>query len=224
MTNQLSLEELNTQIKCVSHEIRNHLSICDMYTQIIKKNIEKSGIENPSIDNAIECIQKSVQIIGNNLLDLKSLDNSSFRIFDFSSVIAHSVELSKAYIIDKDIEFEVFIKNSANIKIDENKFIACLVNIIKNGIEAIEVRGKISVYAEIKDGVGIIRISNNGRPIPKDKQDSIFLQGFTTKKNGCGLGLAICKSYMKAQGADINLLQSNKSQTRFEIRIPVCEE
>ena len=43
-------ENLKLQIRCVSHEIRNHLSICDMYSQIIRKNLEKSKIENPSIE------------------------------------------------------------------------------------------------------------------------------------------------------------------------------
>jgi len=221
MTNQLTLEDLNTQIKCVSHEIRNHLSICDMYTQIIRKNLEKTGIKNSTIENAINCIQQSVQIIGANLLDLKSLDNTNLQIFDFKSIIEKSIQLSKAYIIDKEIEYEVFIKNTANIQIDDNKFIACLVNIIKNGIEAIDIRGKIEVLAEIKDGYGIIKISNNGRPIAKDKQNIIFTQGYTTKKNGCGLGLAICKSHLKTQNADITLVQSNKTQTKFEIKVPV---
>ena len=42
-------ETINNQIRYVSHEIRNHLSICDMYSQIIKKNLEKEGILNNSI-------------------------------------------------------------------------------------------------------------------------------------------------------------------------------
>lgn len=214
-------EELEKQIKCVSHEIRNHLSICDMYSQIIRKNLEKEGIENQSINNALECIQKSVQIIGANLLDLKSLNNTNLQIFDFKKIIERSIELAKAYVIDKDIDFEVFIKNSANIKIDENKFLAVLVNIIKNGIESIDTTGKIEVMAEIKEDFGIIKLSNNGKPIPKDKQDIIFTQGYTTKRNGCGLGLAICKSYLEAQNASLNLIHSTKSQTRFEIRIPI---
>ena len=44
--------------------------------------------------------------------------------------------MSKAYVIDKEIEFNIFIKNSANILVDENRFLAVLVNIIKTGIEA----------------------------------------------------------------------------------------
>ena len=67
------------QSRCVAHEIRNHLSICEIYTQIIKKNLEQEGIDNKSIDNAINCISKSLKIMNNSLLDLKSL-NSHFKI------------------------------------------------------------------------------------------------------------------------------------------------
>ena len=58
--------------------------------------------------------------------------------------------MGEAYATEKDIEFEVYIKNSANIEIDDCRFLACLVNIIKNGIESIETRGKIQILAEVK--------------------------------------------------------------------------
>ncbi len=221
MINQLTNEELENQIRYVSHEIRNHLSICDMYTQIIRKNLEKTGIKNESTENAIECIQKSVQIIGANLLELKSLNNTNTQILDFKKTIESSIELAKAFVFDKEIEFEVFIKNTALIEADENKFPACIVNILKNGIEAIDMRGKIEVLAEVKDNIGIIKISNNGKPIPKDKQDEIFTQGYTTKKTGCGLGLAICKKYFEAQNAQLKLVKSTKQQTMFEITVGI---
>ena len=220
MTTQISQEELQNQIRCVSHEIRNHLSICDMYSQIIKKNLEKSGIENASISNALDCIQKSVQIIGSNLLELKSLNSTQKQVADFNNIILRGIEMSKAYVIDKEIIFDVFIKNTTNILVDENRFLAVLVNIIKNGIEAIEIHGTIEILAEVKNGIGIIKISNNGKPIPKEKQNNIFTQGYTTKRNGCGLGLAICKKYLQDQNAELELTKSTKNQTTFEIRIP----
>lgn len=220
MTEQVLTEEnIKEQIRYVSHEIRNHLSICDMYSQIIKKTLEKSGIENPSLNNAINCIQQSVKIIGTNLLDLKSINSNTIRIYDFETILHKGFEMSKAYTCEKNIEFEIFVKNSANIMVDENKFLAVIVNIIKNGIEAIEIKGKISLIAEIKDNKGIIRISNDGKPISKEKQHNIFECGYTTKKTGSGLGLAICKKYLTEQNATIELKKSVKGQTTFEIVI-----
>ena len=91
----------------------------------------------------------------------------------------------------------------------------------ENGIEAIEIKGKIEILAEIKNNLGIIKISNNGKPISKEKQESIFNEGYTTKKTGCGLGLCICKKYLKSQNATLELVKSIKGQTQFEIKIPI---
>ena len=55
-----------------------------------------------------------------------------------------------------------------------------LVNIIKNGLESIEIKGKIEVIAAAEGNYGIIKISNNGKPIPKDKQKDIFNVLFIT--------------------------------------------
>ncbi len=221
MTETLSPDDIKNQIRYVSHEIRNHLSICDMYSQIIKKNLEKEGIKNPSIENAISCIQQSVRIIGTNLMELKSINNGCPQIFDFKNLVTKGVEMSKAYVCDKNIEFEVFIKNTDNIEVDENRFLSCMVNIIKNGIEAIDIKGKISVLGEVKNGKGIIKISNNGKPIPKDKQLTIFEQGYTTKQTGSGLGLAICKRFLAEQNATLELKKSTKDQTTFEIGVNI---
>lgn len=217
--------DISVQISSVSHEIRNHLSVCDMYTQIIRKNLEKSGIENQSIDNAIDCIQQSIKIIESNLLDLKSLNRNNLKIVDFEKIVTNGVELSKAYVIDKEISVNLFVKNTALIKVDESRFLSVIVNIIKNAIEAIQIKGEIEVLAEIKNDKGIIKISNNGKPIPKEKQSRLFEQGYTTKDTGCGLGLWICKKYLEEQNSQISLLRSTKKQTTFEITVPVfCGE
>lgn len=213
--------EYNQQIRFVAHEIRNHLSVCDMYSQIIKKYLDNDGYYNPSVGNALDCIQKSLQIIAMNLTDLKSININTQTIVDFKSCIVRAVELSKAYVEDKNIEFEVFIKNSANIKIDENRLMSCVVNIIKNGIESIDIKGKISVLGEVKDDYAILKISNDGKPITPDKQVKIFNCGYTSKQNGSGFGLNICKQYLNSQNADLELVKSNKSETVFKITIPL---
>lgn len=212
-------DEYKQRLRNVSHEMRNHLSICDMYSQIIKKTLEKSGINNESIENAIDCIQQSLKIMNVNLLDLKSANSSGSHIVDFEKTVLRAAQMAKAYICEKNIEFNVTIKNSANICIDENRFIACLVNIIKNGIEAIELKGKIDIIAGEDNGICVVKISNNGKPIPKDKQDLIFESGYTTKKDGCGLGLALCKKYLQEQNALLTLVQSTKAITTFSISL-----
>ncbi len=209
------------QSRCVAHEIRNHLSICEIYTQIIKKNLEQEGIENQSISNALNCISKSLKIMNNSLIDLKSLNNISQKECDLQKTLEEGITLSKVYIHDKDIKIYSDIKTTAKVYIDENKFLACIVNIIKNAIEAIEKKGEINIASEIKNNNVHITISNNGSPISEEKQQAIFEKGYTTKPTGSGLGLHICVDNLKAQNAILRLNKSIPEITEFEIILPI---
>ena len=212
---------IKEQSRCIAHEMRNHISICELYTQIIKKNLEKEGIENTSLNNALNCINKSLKIMSNSLLDLKSLDNFNLKKVNIKKVLEEGIKLATAYITDKKIKITSNINIDAEVFIDENKFLACIVNIIKNAIEAIKKEGKINVSLEIEGDYIHIKISNDGEPISQEKQKSIFEEGFTTKPTGSGLGLHICVNNLKAQNATLKLTKSTTEITEFEIILPI---
>ena len=212
---------IKEQSRCIAHEMRNHISICELYTQIIKKNLEKEGIQNTSLNNALNCINKSLKIMSNSLLDLKSLDNFNLKKVNIKKIIEEGIKLATAYISDKKIKITSNINIDAEVFIDENKFLACIVNIIKNAIEAIKKEGKINVSLEIEGDYIHIKISNDGEPISQEKQKSIFEEGFTTKPTGSGLGLHICANNLKAQNATLKLTKSTDENTEFEIVLPI---
>lgn len=212
---------IKEQSRCIAHEMRNHISICELYTQIIKKNLEKEGIQNTSLNNALNCINKSLKIMSNSLLDLKSLDNFNLKKVNIKKVLEEGIKLATAYISDKKIKITSNINIDAEVFIDENKFLACIVNIIKNAIEAIKKEGKINVSLEIEGNYIHIKISNDGEPISQEKQKSIFEEGFTTKPTGSGLGLHICANNLKAQNATLKLTKSTTEITEFEIILPI---
>ncbi len=213
---------IKEQSRCIAHEMRNHISICELYTQIIKKNLEKEGIQNTSLNNALNCINKSLKIMSNSLLDLKSLDNFNLKKVNIKKILEEGIKLATAYISDKKIKITSNINIDAEVFIDENKFLACIVNIIKNAIEAIKKEGKINVSLEIEEDYIHIKISNNGEPISQEKQKSIFEEGFTTKPTGSGLGLHICANNLKAQNATLKLTKSTTEITEFEIILPIA--
>lgn len=212
---------IKEQSRCIAHEMRNHISICELYTQIIKKNLEKEGIQNTSLNNALNCINKSLKIMSNSLLDLKSLDNFNLKKVNIKKVLEEGIKLATAYISDKKIKITSNINIDAEVFIDENKFLACIVNIIKNAIEAIKKEGKINVSLEIEGDYIHIKIFNDGEPISQEKQKSIFEEGFTTKPTGSGLGLHICANNLKAQNATLKLTKSTTEITEFEIILPI---
>lgn len=220
---QTDTELLQQQVRCIAHEIRNQVSVCDVYCEIIKKHLEKENIENESINKALNCIQKSAKMINNSLIDLKSVDNIKLQVCDLSRIIEECSSLAKVYIHDKKINIISNIKEDASIYVDENKFMACIINLIKNAVEAIENKGEIIISSEIKDGNVIISVANDGKAITPAAQRDLFSEGFTTKRTGSGLGLFICKNNLKQQDADLYLVQSTAKKTEFQIKVPALK-
>lgn len=212
---------IKTQARCISHEIRNQISICDVYCEIIRKHLQKNNVSIPSVDNALNCIQKSAKMINNSLLDLKSLSVYEFKTLDLNGILFQAVEMSKVYVHDKCVEFVFEPQKSCLINVDENKFSACLINLLKNAIEAIETSGYVKIRTEFNENFAIVKISNNGAKIPEEFAKNIFDEGRTSKSYGSGLGLFICKNNLLSMGANLSLVNSNDEVTEFEIRLPV---
>ncbi len=217
------IELYKAQTRCISHEIRNHLSICELYSEIIKKTLIKNDIHNDSIDNAIICIQKSLKIISNSLLDLKSLNNLCITRLNLKKVLEYAIEMSSAYFCGKNITIISKLDGNIFVNADENKFLACIVNIIKNAVEAIDTSGKIEIKTQVTKNKVHIFIINNGKAINQNKQDEIFKEGFTTKSTGSGLGLHICKNNLALQNAELRLNKSDEESTEFEIILPLSD-
>ena len=162
-------------------------------------------------------------MINNSLIDLKSLDNIKPSYCYSGSLAEESIKLAKVYICDKNITIIPNIKSNEKIYVDENKFLACLINLIKNAIEAIETSGEIIVTSETYGENAVISVTNNGKPISQSAQKEIFNEGYTTKKTGSGLGLYICKNNLELQNAKLSLVQSTSKKTEFRIEIPIVK-
>jgi len=217
------MDFLLTKSSYIVHEIRNMLSICNLYSEIIEKQSNKIKFENEeveaSINNARACIRKSIKMAGNLLLDLKSLKNADLKEYDLKTLTQQAVSLTQGYALGKEIEFKVEIPQTVGILADEHKFLAVLINLIKNAVESIEEKGHIIVKTDVSGENVKITISNDGSPIRKDIQEKLFEGGVTTKASGTGLGLVICKKNLEEQFAQLRLTKSDEDSTEFEITV-----
>jgi signal transduction histidine kinase len=82
-------------------------------------------------------------------------------------------------------------------------------NLVKNAIDAMKGKGKISVVIENDNNLVKILVADTGNGIPKNQFKRIFEPGFTTKKRGWGLGLSLTKRIVEEyHKGKIKVLQS----------------
>ena len=63
----------------------------------------------------------------------------------------------------------------------------------------------------------ILRIANDGEPIPQAAQEQIFVPFYTTKKDGSGIGLSLARQIMRQHNGSIDLVGSDAAGTVFEL-------
>lgn len=212
----------------VAHEIKNQLSICELYSQIIRKYCENNEIEHDTIINALDSINKSVRMANNHLISLKSVDGNKLEPLKVKDIVEEAINLAAVYIDGKPIEFVVSNDIQVEILADKNKIVSVLINLIKNAVEAhiseiaeeSDSRDRyVKVSTLVEDMFVKINIENNGRPIAEPEK--IFEEGYTTKATGSGLGLILCKQDVEEQFGQLRLVKSDDSSTQFEISMSV---
>tara|TARA_R100001530_G_scaffold118424_1_gene85564 strand:+ start:227 stop:1381 length:1155 start_codon:yes stop_codon:yes gene_type:complete len=94
----------------------------------------------------------------------------------------------------KLIDFQLNIsEESIYIEMNPQLFSWTIENLVKNGIDAMKGKGKITISIEKNSKFAFIRISDTGKGLTKSEFRRIFTPGYTTKKRGWGLGLSLAK-------------------------------
>ena len=214
------------KVRVIAHEIRNQLSICDLYTEIIRRQSQKEEIDRDALLQAANTMTKSLKMVSNSLLSLKTQDTVNLEGVSLKELVENSVELSKVYLIDINIELQIENEQEVNISADFEKLTAVIINLVKNAVEAFgfdEIEDKvqngkyIKIRTDVEETNVSIMVSNNAQGIAEPEK--IFVEGFTTKTSGSGLGLWICKKTIEEMAGELELTRSSEDFTEFTIKL-----
>jgi signal transduction histidine kinase len=100
-----------------------------------------------------------------------------------------------------------------------------LMNLMLNGIEAMkDTGGVLTVKSQLGEAQIQVSVHDTGPGLPPGKADQIFDAFFTTKPQGSGMGLAICKSIVESQGGRIWANGNDGRGATFHFTLPVAPD
>ena len=107
------------------------------------------------------------------------------------------------------------------IKMDPERLTQAFINIMKNGMQAMEQGGTLRIETKsLREGVEVI-ISDSGSGIPPEQMEKIFNYYYTTKEKGVGLGLPIAHRIIEAHGGQLKIESRVGSGTKVTVTLPV---
>lgn len=111
----------------------------------------------------------------------------------------------------------------APVLVDRIQIQQVLLNLIRNAIEAIGDTGEIVIGATLAGGMVCFSVIDDGGGIEAGKEETLFEPFFSSKADGMGLGLAICRTIIEAHGGRMWCEQAPSSGAAFYFTVPVAE-
>jgi len=112
-------------------------------------------------------------------------------------------------------------QDEPTIWVDANKMERVLINLIKNAIDAMPEKGTLEISSrQIGENVEFT-FADTGVGMSEQTKSKMFMPLFTTKAQGMGFGLAICKRLVEAHGGKIDVESSLGKGTSFTVTLPI---
>ena len=196
--------------KQVAHEIKNPLTPMKLTLQHLLRLQAEGNLQDPQkLKKPLETLIHQVDTlsdIANSFSNFAKMPQPKKELMDFKEVVLGTLELFKnrenGKIIFGDLTAH---EEKLTVMGDKQLFGRIIGNLIINGFQASDQlkRALIHVFLRMIDGQVVLEVRDNGKGIPQELKDKIFIPNFSTKSEGSGLGLAIAKRGVETEGGKI---------------------
>lgn len=214
----------------LTHEIMNSIAPISSLADTIKNRL--SSIENETdyihskedLNLGIETIKRRSEgllIFAEKYRNLTKISKPILKKIYARDLFENIYALMQQSLEQKNIELDIILKDpNIQLDVDSNLVEQVLINLVLNSIEAVKEKQapKIMLSAYVLDDEKpIIEITDNGIGIPEENMENIFIPFFSTRKNGNGIGLTLCKQIMILHQGSIQVRSKVDMGTSFAL-------
>ena len=206
----------------IAHEIGNPMAAISSLIQILRRRpqhddytAEKLGL----IDNQLQRISRTVR----ELVRFSRPANEMVSANSLAEVVQEALDIMKYYQRTKQRRIEMDIPAALPpVRAIRDHVTQVVLNLVFNAIDATEEEGLIQISARQLNRLELqLTIRDHGRGIRLVDQCRMFQPYFTTKPNGTGLGLYVCRQIMADLGGGLQFESAEGMGTTFQLTFPL---
>lgn len=215
--------------KQIAHEIKNPLTPMKLNIQFLQRSNPKTMEDYDVIvkkvtDTLVEQID-NLSTIATEFSNFAKMPKAHNEKFNLVNKLREIIDL---YDYTGESEFVTNFNGCESVVVyaDKEQFSRAMINLIRNALQSIpeQKKGVIKIEIERSTTFAIVKVTDNGKGIPENLRDSIFMPNFTTKTSGAGLGLAITKNIVENFKGEIWFTSEIEKGSTFFISIPFVED
>lgn len=209
-------------VRVLTHEIMNSLTPIISLADTLCEGVEQDTLEHDDLLMALQAINRRsnglLQFV-ENYRKLQRISKPQFEDVRIGDLVADLQHLYPDSIFHYEIENE-----DQRLLMDRSQIEQVLINLLKNAQEAVENEEipyvRLTTHLSSNKRDFIISITDNGKGILPEVMERIFVPFFTTKTNGSGIGLSICKQIVTLHGGTITASSKPGDKTTFSVVLP----
>jgi signal transduction histidine kinase len=223
------LIELGTIAAGVAHELRNPLASIRTFAQLLPEKVDDPDFKHEFSKLVLSDVDRITKVI-ESMLAFSRPGQVTLADHSTTDLVEEALMLTAPRLKSKRIELVKQFHDQPHVKVDKQKILQVLVNIINNATDALPEQGRIRVATGVRQMDPIpgdngtqrfaaIEITDNGAGIPAAVRNRIFDPFFTTKKDGTGLGLSISQKIVRDHGGVITVSSIEGKGTTFAVNL-----
>ncbi len=241
--NEARLQELQAEVVHISrlgamgemasalaHELNQPLSAIANYLNGARKLIGRGPDSEAKVSAAVEKAADQAIRAGDiirRLRDFLARGEGERTVESLAKVVHEACGL--ALVGAKESNVEVSYRMDPHLDhviVDRVQIQQVIVNLVRNALDAMQGQGggKLEVVTTIKNGMATVSVSDTGPGIDEQTAARLFQPFVTTKANGMGVGLSICRTIVEAHGGRIWTEPSPAGGASFHFTVPLAED
>lgn len=219
-------------LSVMTHEIMNSVAPISSLAETLKNRLQVSASQLNSDDGSLEDLEIGIDTIKRrsegllkfaetyrNLNKITTLNLQKVYIRD---LFANIHKLMQPTFKQKNIELDIILKNpDLTLQADPNLLEQVLINLVVNAIEALKDKPDPEIILTATQSLNkkiTLKVVDNGTGIPEELLDKIFIPFFSTKKNGSGIGLSLCKQIVMLHRGTLQVQSVQGKGTAFSMQ------
>lgn len=206
----------------VAHEIRNPLTVIKGYLQLQGK--KSTCCNEESLDIIFQELHQ-IELLVTNIISLAQNKTMKKSPEELNRILERIYPAVQCEAVKYGIMTELRLAdNLPMLNLHAEEIEQLVLNLARNGIEAMQASGRLRIGTVCKSGNVILYVQDEGNGIPTAQRAEIFDPFYSTKAGQAGLGLAISLNIVERHGGEIEVESTLGVGSVFKVLFPIVKQ
>lgn len=213
--------EIHETARALAHEVRTPLNTISMNIQLLAEELTGSPKTKERLERMREELERINRLV-QSFLDYTKPPAPNLKRVDINELVRKVAEIMKPRLTSSGIVLvEHYAQSLPYIQGDAALLEQVLQNLIVNAHEASQQGGQIVLETGKWENAVFFAVTDQGKGIPPELLDKVFMPYFSTKQGGVGIGMAVVRRIVEAHRGKVQIQSRVGHGTRVIIQIPI---